>query len=142
LIQGTGRADITGKLHLLELPFYLAAVWYLTVHYGIVGTAVAWLVRVVADCILLFLLADRIMGVRQRVFWPVCGAIGTGAVVVAFAPLLRGLPIRLFVAVCGLAFFGLVVWRLVLSTEERYGIFRAIRVLQSRIASRGAQVEV
>jgi O-antigen/teichoic acid export membrane protein len=56
LIQGTGRADITGKLHLLELPFYLAAVWYLTVHYGIAGTAVAWLLRVVADCILLFLL--------------------------------------------------------------------------------------
>jgi O-antigen/teichoic acid export membrane protein len=127
LIQGTGRADITGKLHLLELPFYLAAVWYLTVHYGIAGTAIAWLLRVVADCILLFVVADRIMGVRQRILWPVCGSIGAGAVVVAVASRLRGLPIRLLVAACVLALFGLIVWRLALSAEERFAVSRAIR---------------
>ena len=126
LIQGTGRADITGKLHLAELPFYLAAVWYLTVHYGIVGTAVAWLVRVTADCILLFLLADNAMGSRHRILWPVSGAICAGGVAVAIAPLLGGLLIKLPFAVCLLALFALIVWRLALSGEERFAVHRAI----------------
>lgn len=127
MIQGTGRADITGKLHLLELPFYLAAVWYLTAHYGIVGTAIAWLLRATADSILLLLLADRVIGAQQRLMWPVCGAFGMGTAVVVLAPLLRKLPSRLFVAGCALVFFGVIVWRLFLSTEERIALQRAIR---------------
>ncbi len=127
LIQGSGRADISGKLHLLELPFYLAAVWYLTVHYGIVGTAVASLLRITVDCILMFLLADYVMGSRHRILWPVCACIGVGAVVVAFVPLLGGSLIRLFVAACVLTFFGLIVWSLVLSAQERFAVHRAIR---------------
>jgi len=59
LIQGEGRADITGKLHLLELPFYCAAVWTLTKGMGIEGTALAWMLRVSADCILLFWIAHK-----------------------------------------------------------------------------------
>jgi O-antigen/teichoic acid export membrane protein len=127
MIQGTGRADITGKLHIMELPFYLAAVWSLTVHYGIVGTAVAWLVRVTADCILLFVLADGLMGTRHRILWPVCASIGAGAVAVLIAPLLGGLPIKLPFAGCVLALFALTAWLLVLSTEERYAVYCAIR---------------
>ena len=46
LIQGTGRPDITAKLHFVELPFYLSGVWWLTVRYGIKGTAIAWVLRV------------------------------------------------------------------------------------------------
>src|SRR5579863_10177172 len=51
LVQGAGRADITGKLHFLELPFYLTAVWVLTQHFGIEGTAIAWALRVIIDAI-------------------------------------------------------------------------------------------
>ena len=126
LIQGMGRADITGKLHLLELSFYLAAVWYLTVHYGIVGTAIAWLLRATADCILLFVIADRVMVVRNHLFWPVCACIGVDAVVVAISPLLSGLLLKLVFAVCVFALFALIVWRRALSAEERLAMHRAI----------------
>ena len=129
LIQGTGRADITGKLHLMELPFYLAAVWYLTVHFGIVGTAVAWLLRVTADCILLFLLADNIMGTQNRILWPVCASLGIAAAMLAIAPSLNGLPIKLSFAVCILPLSGLIAWRTALSAEERFAVHRAIRRL-------------
>jgi hypothetical protein len=91
LVQSAGRADITGKQHFLEMPFYLAAVLYLIVHFGIVGTAVAWLLRSASDCILLFLLADRVMGARHCILWPVSGTICPGVVVVATLP--GGLPI-------------------------------------------------
>lgn len=126
LIQGKGRADITGKLHLMELPPYLATVWYLTAHYGIVGTAVAWLLRVTVDCILLFAVADHLIGLRNRILWPVAGTICAGAGAVAIAPMLGGLPTRLPVACCVLAFFGLIVWRHALSAEERYAVHRAL----------------
>jgi O-antigen/teichoic acid export membrane protein len=127
LIQGAGRPDITGKLHLVELPFYLTMVWYLTVHYGIIGTALAWLLRVTVDAILLFFLADKLMGTPQGVLWPVVGIVGGTGVVVAIAPLLVGLESRLFLAVSVLSIFGVAVWRLLLSTEERFALNRAIR---------------
>lgn len=127
LIQGAGRADITGKLHLLELPLYLASVWYLTVHYGIVGTAFAWLMRVVVDSVLMVLLADHVMGSPYRNLWPICCPIAVGAIVLATVPLLYSLPIRLLVAACVLCFFCLIVWRLVLSRGERHAVYRAMR---------------
>jgi len=34
VIQATGRADITGKLHMAELPVYILALWYAIASYG------------------------------------------------------------------------------------------------------------
>lgn len=59
LLQGAGRADLTAKLHLAELPFYLALLWFLLHAYGINGVAVAWIVRVGLDALLLFVLAQK-----------------------------------------------------------------------------------
>ncbi len=53
-IQAAGRADVTGKLHLLQLPLYLALLVGLTWQMGIVGTALAWSARALVDCALLF----------------------------------------------------------------------------------------
>jgi O-antigen/teichoic acid export membrane protein len=53
LLQASGRPDITAKLHLLELPLYVAAVYVFTTHLGVVGTAVAWTGRVTLDAALL-----------------------------------------------------------------------------------------
>lgn len=53
LIQASGRPDITAKIHLLELPLYLVAVYILTTHLGVLGTAIAWTARTSLDAILL-----------------------------------------------------------------------------------------
>lgn len=57
-IQGMGRADITGKLHLLELPIYIALMFWLLHTHGIIGVAIAWLLRAAMDAALLTLLAQ------------------------------------------------------------------------------------
>jgi O-antigen/teichoic acid export membrane protein len=62
LLQGLGRADLTGKLHLVELPLYLALLVPLIQRYGIDGAAVAWCLRVTADLAALFWLASRVAG--------------------------------------------------------------------------------
>lgn len=59
-IQGSGRADITAKLHLLELPVYFALMFWLLNTLGITGVAIAWLLRAAADAALLTWVAHRL----------------------------------------------------------------------------------
>ncbi|MCI5210021.1 MAG: flippase [Candidatus Electrothrix sp. ATG2] len=61
LLQSAGRPDITAKLHLIELPCYLLMLWWLLGAYGIVGVAIAWLLRVAVDTLLLFVLAHKLL---------------------------------------------------------------------------------
>ena len=37
LLQGLGRPDLTAKFHLLELPFYALALWFLSSRLGLPG---------------------------------------------------------------------------------------------------------
>jgi O-antigen/teichoic acid export membrane protein len=60
VLQGLGRADVTGKLHLLELPLHIAVAWFCINRWSIVGAAGAWSVRTVLDAGLLFFAAHRL----------------------------------------------------------------------------------
>ncbi len=46
LVQASGRPDITAKLHMFELPLFLAYLPLLVAEYGIDGAAFAWVIRV------------------------------------------------------------------------------------------------
>ena len=61
LVQAAHRPDLTAKLHLAEVPFYLALLWWMLPRYGIEGAAVAYTVRVIADTVVLFIMARQIM---------------------------------------------------------------------------------
>jgi O-antigen/teichoic acid export membrane protein len=56
-VQGIGRPDLTAKLHLIELPAYLLALWWLISKLGVEGAAIAWAARVGIDALLLFWIA-------------------------------------------------------------------------------------
>jgi O-antigen/teichoic acid export membrane protein len=121
LIQGTGRADITGKLHLLELPFYLALVWFLTVHLGITGTAIAWLLRATADCILLFIVTNRFV-LRSMPSRSVLALAGAVIAVFALAMITMSLPERILFSLLVLLAFAATAWFALLTTDERAAI--------------------
>jgi len=53
LVQGVGRPDLTAKLHLIEVPFYLLGLWWLISVYGIEGAAIAWTARAGLDAVAL-----------------------------------------------------------------------------------------
>jgi O-antigen/teichoic acid export membrane protein len=61
LIQGAGRADVTGKLHLLELPLSLLALFWGVRNFGIEGAACAWTFRATVDMLALFGIARRLV---------------------------------------------------------------------------------
>ena len=119
VIQGVGRPDLTAKLHMIELPAYLAALFWLTKMYGIEGAATAWTARVAIDALVLLGLAKRFLPVQPSTHFQtlllVAGAVG--AFTVAALPHsweMKGLYLILIL----LAFL-LVAWFLVLSPEER-----------------------
>lgn len=60
-VQGSGRPDATAKLCLLELPVYLFTLWALVHHFGIVGAAIAWLLRAAIDSVLLLILTWHVL---------------------------------------------------------------------------------
>ncbi len=66
VVQGAGRADLTAKFHLLELPLYLGAIWYLLPTMGGVGAALAWLCRALLDMVLLFAAVHHLIRSEQR----------------------------------------------------------------------------
>jgi O-antigen/teichoic acid export membrane protein len=53
LIQAHGRADITAKFHLIELPVFLLLLWSFVNLIGPVGAALAWSCRMLLDLALL-----------------------------------------------------------------------------------------
>jgi len=57
LLQSAGRADLTAKIHLIELPLHAAVLVLLTQAFGITGAAIAWFARVLFDAVLLYLIA-------------------------------------------------------------------------------------
>lgn len=59
-IQGAGRPEWTAKLHLVELIFYVPYLWWLTVKFGIVGAAFAWVIRVIISTTCLTILSMRV----------------------------------------------------------------------------------
>lgn len=80
-LQGAGRADVTAKLHMLELAPYLAfLVWAVDTH-GVVGAAFAWLLRVCVDTWLLCWATARITPALRDFAWK--NAILSGAACIA-----------------------------------------------------------
>jgi O-antigen/teichoic acid export membrane protein len=123
LIQSTGRADITAKLHLAELPLYLAVLWVLTQRLGIEGTAIAWAARGTIDAFLVCFVAQRVLHHRSRFLLRVGGATVAGLVVLYLGTLPSGLTMRVACLGLGLLGFGLASWFLVLVPKERMLLF-------------------
>jgi O-antigen/teichoic acid export membrane protein len=60
-LHAMGRADLTARVIVMELPVYALAVWYGAVRYGIVGVAAVWAGRAALDAALMFPLARNVL---------------------------------------------------------------------------------
>lgn len=58
-LHAEGRADITAKIHLIELPFYIVLLVVLMNEFGILGAAMAWVARMVMDTGLLLMISRQ-----------------------------------------------------------------------------------
>jgi O-antigen/teichoic acid export membrane protein len=126
-VQGVGRADITAKLHLLELPIYLVALIVLARSMGIRGVAWAWLLRVVIDSTLLGIFSWRLLPENRFVATKLPLLAVGGAGMFATAALLSGLPAKVFFSVAGCILVTAVMWRWMLTSREKMVLWSRLR---------------
>lgn len=102
-VMAVGRTDLAARLHVLELPLYVALLLCLMPRFGILGVALAWSLRVVIDTAVLCHFAARTMAPKERVeCWrTMAWAAGFALLLGAFAAM-PSLSLRVaFVAVVG-----------------------------------------
>ncbi len=119
LIQGAGKAGWTAKLHLAEIPFYLAGLWWLLGILGIEGAAIAWAARTGIDMIALFVMAHSLIhgGTRSLLAKGLILAAALVMLTLAAQPFI--LAARMLLLLAALLGFALVAWFRFLSPEER-----------------------
>jgi len=127
LIQSGGRPDVTAKMHLVELPLYLVAVWWLTKHFGIAGTAVAWTGRGVLDAILLFVFAGHLIRLRPQLMFKLAATVIAGSLVLYAATIPNTLGAKAAFVLLALLAFGFAGWRWTIGPDER-ALLRHLRI--------------
>lgn len=125
-LQGAGRPDVIAKLHVIELPLYVAAIYFLVKEWGLPGVAIAWTLRVAVDAVALLWMARRTLGLS---FAPRLGGWSTSLMLAAFAiaATLEGVAWRLLFVTASLAVFLPVAWRTLLRPAERDALRRWIQ---------------
>ncbi|MDL5032882.1 flippase [Pelomonas sp. APW6] len=58
-LQGRGDFRSPALMYCVELPLFLGVFWLLSTHWGLLGAALAWLIRIVGDTAVLFYLCHR-----------------------------------------------------------------------------------
>jgi O-antigen/teichoic acid export membrane protein len=119
LLQAHGRADLTAKLHMLELPFFAVLLVWAVAHWGIEGAALAWTLRVALDTVLLYASALRLFPVLRIVL-----GRGSALVLIAAATLFVSLKIgdhRMLglLGLCVCTACSIVAWRLMLQWRSK-----------------------
>lgn len=117
LLQARGRADLTAKVHVVELAAYLPLLFLMMGLFGITGAALAWLARASIEALVFFVLAARLVPGTAQELRPLavlapCLVAALGVAALAPAPL-----DAIFAAVA-LAFFAAACRRL-LAGDER-----------------------
>jgi O-antigen/teichoic acid export membrane protein len=119
LVQGVGRPDLTAKLHLVELPFYLFALWWLIRLRGIEGAAIVWTGRAAIDALVLFGVGKRFLPARSSYAGRSVFAVTCAFAALALAGLAQGLIVKVAFLLVTILVFGVVTWFFVLTPEER-----------------------
>lgn len=126
LIQSAGRADVTAKLHLVELPLYLVMLWVMLAAFGIVGAAVTWVVRVAIDALLLFWVVKG-MFLEAADSSPAVFAVSGALFLLLAGSLLNGLWLKFMFVIFSCGLFLVTSWRFVLSPAERGYLLQAAK---------------
>lgn len=119
LLQGIGRPDITAKLHLMELPLYAGAIWFLSQRFGVEGVAMAWVLRVVLDTTVLYVAAGRFLPDGDSLPWSTFRMVAPALLVLGLGAAQHGLREKAAFSSVALLLFVLVAWFRILDPSER-----------------------
>ena len=124
LIQARGQPKWMAIVHLLELPFFLLAIWYLTGRFGIAGTALAWSSRTIIDCAILFALAGGRVSGSDIAAGRAVLTLGLAGALCAAGFLARSNGESTIVCALGLAGFVTFAWLVILTNADKARLLR------------------
>ncbi len=128
LIQSAGRPDLTAKLHVLQLPFYLLALWWSLKGHGIEGAAAVWAGRVLLDAAILLWLAGRLLPEAKLALRITGALLGVAVGLLAVAGLELNPQFKAGWLIWILLAGGFLAWRYLLDTETRLRMRRVLRL--------------
>jgi O-antigen/teichoic acid export membrane protein len=126
LVQSAGKPRQTAILHIIELFLYVPCLWLVASHFGIVGAALLWTVRVAADAVALFALAHRIVIVPRRDLAVSLATVGASIGILCIGGSLTTTWVRVVFALAGTALFSTLAWRYILADDDRQSLLRRI----------------
>ena len=94
LLQGVGRPEVVALLHVIELPFYLAAAWLLIPAHGIEGAALAWTARTALDLAFFMAAARWVLPKGAETVRRLAWALGLVGPVIVVGALPAGIAFR------------------------------------------------
>jgi O-antigen/teichoic acid export membrane protein len=93
-VQGLGHPELTAKLHMVELPFYLVLLFALISLFNIEGAAIAWIIRVAFDCLILLVFSFKLLS----------ETLSASLFKISIIPVIFALSLFFFVFIDGLIF--------------------------------------
>jgi O-antigen/teichoic acid export membrane protein len=126
-VQGAGRPDITARLHLLELPIYVVALVLMAKSMGITGVALAWLLRVVIDSVLLTVFSWRLLPENKFVLVRLPLLVAGAVAVFAACAFLHGLPTKIIFSCAGCVLVMAAMWRWIVTPREKTALRSGLR---------------
>jgi O-antigen/teichoic acid export membrane protein len=124
LIQAAGRPDITAKLHVIEVLIYVPMLLLLIKKWCLLGAALAWLIRVVLDLLLLIYFSNRSILKRsaQNLNTDKFTAERTLVlllVLIISPAFIKDFAIRIFASILALIAFVTISWKGLLGAKEK-----------------------
>jgi O-antigen/teichoic acid export membrane protein len=118
-LQSVGRPDVTAKFHLLELPIYVVMLFFLARSWGITGVAVAWLLRVCIDSLLLFWFSFRLLPECRFIITRLPLMMAAALAVNLAGALITGFTVKIIVA-CAIFFVAMpALWLWLFTPTQR-----------------------
>ena len=131
-LQGIGRPKIPALVILIELPFYIGAMWFAINYWGINGAAVVWLFRIVIDTAIMFAFSEKLNSFPvislSKIF------ISMILVLILIVPLtITDIFIKIFFVGIILAIFIVLVWKVLLLIDEKVFLIEKFKIIKIQI---------
>ena len=130
LIQSAERPDLTALIHIIELPIYVIALWYFTKTHGLTGAAIAWVLRMALDMVLMFVFANKVLPLAKRESYNGLGFTAVITILCVLVTLPQTLGLKIIFSLVSIIGLSVVFWLVVLSSDEKLLFKRWLSRLQ------------
>jgi O-antigen/teichoic acid export membrane protein len=135
-LLASGRTSTLAAINLVELLPYLCVAALLTNSFGAVGAAAAWTFRATADSLVLFLVVGRRDGLPwmptpRRANLALTAVACIAGLLWGLSAVTSSLAARGLLSVLVMALYATLMWKAVLTPEERHGLARLTRLILS-----------